>query len=334
VKVVFKQITGGSGVDTWANNLSQEIIKQGIDSSVKYFPQYYAFFPQLLSFKNEKLNGSYITHSNIAYGFAFKTDLPLVVTEHHLVHDPSFSQYITTPQKAYYKFVYKCEEKSLKVANVVTCISKYTKQKLEEIFGYYDSKMIYNGVNIDIFKPMAVEKKNYGIPETTTVLFFAGNLSKRKGGDLLPKIMNKVGDDFILLATSGLRNDFKEETKNIRTIGRLSEKELVKAYNLCDIFLFPSRLEGFGLTVAEAMACGKPVVTTNCSSLPELIVDGKGGFLCKIDDINNFADNIIMLAGDENMREKMGKYNRERVLEKFTLKKMAEEYIKIYRNSI
>lgn len=146
--------------------------------------------------------------------------------------------------------------------------------------------------------------------------------------------MNKVGDDFILLATSGLRNDFKEETKNIRTIGRLSEKELVKAYNLCDIFLFPSRLEGFGLTVAEAMACGKPVVTTNCSSLPELIVDGKGGFLCKIDDINNFADNIIMLAGDENMREKMGKYNRERVLEKFTLKKMAEEYIKIYRNSI
>ncbi|MCZ7381945.1 MAG: glycosyltransferase family 4 protein [Candidatus Methanoperedens sp.] len=333
MKVIFKQITGGSGVDIWANNLSKEVIKQGTDSSVKYFPQYYAFFPHLLSLKNEKLNESYITHSNISYGFAFKTDSPLVVTEHHLVHDSSFSQYSSFPQKMYYKFVYKCEEKSLKVANTVTCISEYTKQKVEEIFGYYDSKMIYNGVNTDIFKPIAVEKKTYGIPETTTVLFFAGNLSKRKGSDLLPRIMNKLGDNFILITTSGLRTDFKEESKNIKTIGRLSETGLVKAYNLCDIFLFPSRLEGFGLTVAEAMACGKPVVTTNCSSLPELIVDGKGGFLCKIDDVKDFADKIKILAEDENLQKKMGEYNRRRVLEKFTLKKMAEEYIKIYRTS-
>ena len=51
-------------------------------------------------------------------------------------------------------------------------------------------------------------------------------------------------------------------------------------YGSMDILLMPSVREGFGLSIAEAMACGLPVVATNCSAIPELIDDGKGGFLC------------------------------------------------------
>ena len=105
-------------------------------------------------------------------------------------------------------------------------------------------------------------------------------------------------------------------------------------YNDCDIFLSPSRLESFGLSVAEAMACGKPVVTTNYSSLPELVIDGKGGFLCKMDDIKEFAEKIKYLAKDEYLMKRMGKFNRKKVLNDFSSEKMGKNYIKIYKSLI
>ncbi|MCQ1535093.1 glycosyltransferase family 4 protein [Methanosarcina sp. KYL-1] len=329
MKVIFKQIVGGSGVDVWANNLSSGLVENGIDSSVSYFSPFYAFFPQALSLKKDSYD-FYITHSNIAYGSYFKTSGPLVVTEHHLVHDPSFSQYTSLSQKAYYKFVYLSEKKCLQVADTVTCVSKYTKQKLEEVFEYYDSKLIYNGVNTNVFRPISIIKEKYGVDADKTVLFFAGNLSIRKGADLLPKIMRELGDDFLLVTTSGLRSNFKDHFTNIMTLGRLSEDELVNIYNLCDIFLFPSRLEGFGLAVAEAMSCGKPIVTTDCSSLPELVMDGKGGFLCNVDCTQEFVESIRLLANDENMRLKMGRFNRRRVENLFSSDQMIDQYIKLY----
>lgn len=332
MKILFEQIKGGSGVDVWTNSLSKELTKQDITSSVAFYPSYYLFFPYVLKFENKRESNYDVIHCNTWDGFAFKTNVPMVVTDHHVVHDSALHQYKTFAQKMYHRFVFEYEKSSLKVADAVTCVSNYTKQKLEEIFGYYDSKVIYNGIDTNIFKPKSVKKESYGIDEGKTILFFVGNLSRRKGADLLPKIMGKLGDDFLLLTTSGLRKDLKRELKNIKTIGRLSEKELVNVYNLGDIFLFPSRSEGFGLTVAEAMACGKPVVTTNCSSLPELVVDGKGGFLCEMDDVKDFADNIELLAEDENLRMKMGEFNRKRVLERFTLEKMGAEYLKIYQS--
>jgi glycosyltransferase involved in cell wall biosynthesis len=80
------------------------------------------------------------------------------------------------------------------------------------------------------------------------------------------------------------------------------------------------------------MACGKPVVATNGSSLPELVIDGKGGFLCEMDNVRDFAEKIRQLTADENLRQEMGKFNRKRIEEMFTIKKMTEEYLTIYRS--
>jgi glycosyltransferase involved in cell wall biosynthesis len=115
-------------------------------------------------------------------------------------------------------------------------------------------------------------------------------------------------------------------------MGRLDLPRLVTAYNRSDIFLSASRLEGFGLSVAEAMACAKPVIATNGSSLPELVVDGKGGFLCRMDDVHDFSDRIRNLAADENLRRTMGTFNRTTAVEKFALGRMAGEYRDLYRS--
>ena len=79
-------------------------------------------------------------------------------------------------------------------------------------------------------------------------------------------------------------------------IGRVPHGEMPERYQQMDILLMPTVREGFGMAVAEAMACGLPVVASDCSSIPELVDDKKGGFLCPVGDTGAFADRINMLA--------------------------------------
>jgi glycosyltransferase involved in cell wall biosynthesis len=330
MKVEFRDIKAGSGVDIFIKSLSDGIKALGMSCSITLYPSYYQYIPSLLKFKRDGAGDPRVVHSNINYGYVFKDRDPLVVTEHLVVHDPSMERYASYIQKIYYRGLYRRERKSLKVADAVTCVSEYAKRMLEKAFEYSDSRVIYNGVNADVFKPLPHREDVFS--DKKILLLFVGNLSRRKGADLLPRIMKKLGDDFQLLTTSGLRKDVKTNINNIATLGRLSEKQLVDLYNSCDIYLFPSRLEGFGLTIAEAMACGKPVVATDYSSIPELVVEGKGGLLCKMDDVDDFADKVRLLAQDESTRRSMGEYNRKRILNNFTLKEMAFNYLKLYKS--
>ena len=103
-----------------------------------------------------------------------------------------------------------------------------------------------------------------------------------------------------------------------------------KLYTEVDMLLFPTVREGFGLAVAEAMACGLPVITTNCSSLPELIDDKAGGFLCANGNVDDFAEKINILAHAPALRREMGEYNRSKVEQYFSLGKMAREYKELF----
>ncbi|MEA3254642.1 MAG: glycosyltransferase family 4 protein [Candidatus Altiarchaeota archaeon] len=331
MRVAFKQIKVGSGTDTWAKSMVKGLEEIGVESFVDFYPYWCQMFPYILNFLDKRSNCD-IIQSNSWYGFAFKREgIPLVIVEHLVVHIPELYKYKTITQKIGHRLFHHYEKKSLDVADVVVCVSEDTRKQLEKVFGYRDSTVIYNGVDINMFKPQRVGKEHLGISNDKTVLLFVGNMIKRKGADLLPRIMHKLGDDFILLCTSGLRKNFIKSEGNIKVIGSLTQQQLVEYYNLCDIFLFPSRLESFGLSVAEAMSCGKPIVCTNCSALPELVINGRGGFLCEMDNVDDFVEKIRIIAEDENLREKMGRFNRRRVEDKFTLSRMSREYYELYR---
>jgi glycosyltransferase involved in cell wall biosynthesis len=333
VKITIKQVRGGSGADVWADNLCRGINSQGYQCRLDLQPVLYQFFPALGSFSIHPENSD-ILHGNSWNAFAFKKEQPLVVTEHLVVHDPAYNPYRTLQQKVFHRWIYRCERKSLDAADVVVCVSEDTRNKLEAAFGYLDAYMIHNGVDTELFKPTGTDLKIWNIPENKTVLFFSGNLSLRKGADLLPAIMDALGDDFILLTTSGNRDQSQNNIPHSLDLGHLDLHQLIDAYNLCDIFILPSRLEGLSLSTLESMACGKPVVAFNCSSFAELVIDGEGGFLPEKNDVNGIVERIRYLAEDRELRERMGLFNRKRVMELFTLEKMVKNYIELYRTLV
>jgi len=101
-----------------------------------------------------------------------------------------------------------------------------------------------------------------------------------------------------------------------------------------DILLMPTVREGLSLSVLEAMACGLPVVASDCSSLPEQIDKGRGGYLCTVGDVDEFAEKLNHLADSPNERKEMGQYNRWKIEKYFTVKKMVNEYKKLFETII
>jgi len=333
MKICIRQIRGNSGTDVWANTLSSGLQRAGHQCVVDLRSILYQFVPADLSLlKNEKEFG--IIHGNSWNAYAFKEGCPLVVTEHLVVHDPAYNPYRTFPQKIFHHWIYRCEQRSFEAADAVVCVSDYSKEKVEDAFGCSNCKRIYNGIDTDRFSPSGSCERPLEIPDNKIVLFFAGNLSTRKGADLLPSIMNQLDDRFILVLASGYQHRTVHENHRIINLGHLNLASLINMYNICDIFLTPTRLEGFGLSIAEAMSCAKPVVATNCSSIPELVVDEKGGFLCEIDDVDMFSKRIRYLSENPDVREQMGKFNRERVLTSFTQSQMVKNYLQLYQSLI
>ncbi len=331
MKVAIRQVRGNSGTDVWGTNLCKEMQLEGHECMVELFPQVYQILPALIHLHSVTEDCD-IIQGNSWNAFAFKAEVPLVVTEHLVVHDPAYNVYRTLPQKLYHRWIYRCERRSLDVADAVVCVSENTRESLEAAFGYSDSHVIHNGVDTTLFRPEEVDRKTWKLPDNKTILFFAGNLSPRKGADLLPAIMDRLGNEFILLTTSGNRDQSRNNIPYSLDLGHLNLQQLINAYNLCDIFILPSRLEGLSLSTLEAMACAKPVVAFNCSSFPELIIDGRGGFLSEIDDVKSVVERIRYLAKEPELIQRMGMFNREKVLDKFTIEMMTGKYIRLYQS--
>jgi glycosyltransferase involved in cell wall biosynthesis len=333
MKIQYFTLTGKSGGDVYFNLLMSS--QKKFNSEVKYnsYHRYWSFFPQVLQplVKFDRQNE--IVHSNAEYGFAFKKkSMPLIISALHIITKPFQQNYLTLSQKYYYQLMLRYIRHSVKKAHLIIAISKATEQTLRQLYGVDNIQTIMCGIDTDLFKPILVDDNSH---KSKIKLLFVGNLTKRKGADLLPIIMDKLDDRFLLFYTTGLRTPERMfQNNNMIPLGRLSQAELVKWYNLCDICLLPTRLEGFGYTVTEAMACGKPVVATNCSSLPEIVINSENGFLCKMDDVSDFVDKIKLLADNHDMRLEMGIKNRKRIVENFNLEKMGKEYNEMYHRVI
>ena len=311
------------------------IIHKNIECAIKeyqvvpYHP-YRTLFPPSLWPLGRKLKPSIIHTTPDHARFHKQKGVPLVVTFHNYVLDAFMRKYSTRLQSIHYQTDLKWfTKKAVLIADEITTVSQYTADLVQRELGISKKiKVIYNGVDESTFVPSLDKTRSSG----EIKVLFSGNLSNRKGAQWLIPILNKLNANVTILYTSGLRGTGGlAEHPRLVNVGRVPYKDMPQLYQSVDILLFPTVREGFGLAAAEAMSCGLPVVATNCSSLPELVDEGQGGFLCGLGGVDDFATKINLLAENKTFRKEMGEYNRAKVERLFTLNRMVFEYKNLFQ---
>jgi glycosyltransferase involved in cell wall biosynthesis len=103
---------------------------------------------------------------------------------------------------------------------------------------------------------------------------------------------------------------------------------------LADVFLLPSRQESFGLVALEAMSAGVAVVASNVGGLPEVVADGKTGFLRDPDDEAGMAAAVLRLLEDDGLRSRMGRAGRRLAMARFGAEAGVDHYEQVYRSVV
>ena len=325
IKAWLPSIQAGSGTDVYTERLAASLERHGIATQITWFPLSHELLPALLR-RAEPPPGTDIIIANSWNGYAFeRVGLPLVVIVHHCVFDPALRPYKSGLQSLYHRFLAEPrEERSLHAADAVVAVSYCVENHLRQKLGIDNVEVIYNWVDTELFKPQPQEARG----DTPFRLLFVGKPTRLKGGDLLAPLMRRLGTDFELRFTAEPRDCRKINLRaNMIPVGKLTEQDMVRTYQECDAVLLPSRTEGFGYAALEAMACGKPVIASNNTALPEIITDGVTGILCETNDIEAFARACQLLAEDTNICSVMGSASRQRAMESFSEATLIERYI-------
>jgi glycosyltransferase involved in cell wall biosynthesis len=104
--------------------------------------------------------------------------------------------------------------------------------------------------------------------------------------------------------------------------------------NACDVFVLSSRQEGFPITILEAMAAGKPVIATDVGGCAEAVVDGEAGLIVPPETLATLADAILSVLADPERAQAMGASGRERVQREFTVDRMVDQHLELYRRML
>ena len=337
-------------------------------------------FLKLSKLRNKKLLPYYasIFHYSV---YSIQIAIKIKKLETDIVHIVNFSQFIPIIRffNPKVKIVihmecewltqldYKIIKKRIdKVDHIVGC-SNFITKKISEKY-YLNSKKcstIYNGVDIDIFKPIKLARKNR---KKCKKILFVGRVSPEKGVHILlktlvnisykvpdisceiigpivsapPEYIVSISDDPRVHGLSSLFNNnyyialkkriSKKLIERVKFKNNIPHRELVQKYCDSDVFVFPSVWhEPFGIPVIEAMACEIPVVATKSGGITELIEDCKTGILVNRGETDALGDAILRIIGDKALSLTMGKAGRKRVFEKFTWEKIANDFINLYR---
>jgi glycosyltransferase involved in cell wall biosynthesis len=205
--------------------------------------------------------------------------------------------------------IFKNEPIECELADVVMVPVSYVKETLVKA-GYPEDKILVNpyGYDDSIFYP----SKNKKFKKT---ILYGGTISIRKGWFYLKDILNHFnGSNINFIVAGGIESTikadvetfFKESESNITYIGSVSQKKLAYYMRNVNLFLFPSVLEGFGMTVLQSMASGTPVITSKATCGVDLITNGNNGYVFDKKDINSWTSQIESIIDDKNTLDTMG----------------------------
>lgn len=272
--------------------------------------------------------------------------VPFVVTIHDLSFE-HFPQFFTPKERFFFK---RTIPRTARRAVKVLTVSEFSRRDLIQTYGLPPEKVVVtpNGVGAE-FRPIRDEvvlknlKKKYGIERE--YLLSVGNLQPRKNLARLIKVYTRLRDsveDFrCQLVLVGRRawlykHIFHEAHQSqyrgdVILTDYVPEADLPGLYSGALAFVYPSIFEGFGLPVLEAMACGTPVITSNSSSLPEVV--GQAGLMVDPFDEEALARAILRVVEDAQLRAQLSAQGWRQAA-KFSWRRTAELTLDVYREIV
>ena len=283
-------------------------------------------------------------HSNAIYAKHFP-NVPVVATCHDLLAvRGALGEETDCPASWTGKILQRWILVGLRRVSAVACVSRATKADAVRLLGGSENApritVIENGLNYD-YRPLPEEKVRVRLEKLSPLkldrpfVLHVGSGLRRKNREGVLRIFARTKDHWnaqLVFAGDALSNDLWTQARALSIADRMieivsAESELLEAlYNRAHALLFPSRFEGFGWPIAEAQACGCPVLCRDAAPMSE--VAGGAALLRDIGDEDGFADDLLRLR-DPATREKyreLGLQNAAR----FSAKKMAEQYLALY----
>lgn len=232
----------------------------------------------------------------------------------------------------------RLDVKGIKKAAHIISVSKSTKSDLIRYLKIPEEKItvIYNGIDHRVFKP--TRAKLFDHP----YILYVGSERARKNLNGLLKAFAKVrrvfkGLKLVKVGPPGRSKGFRKRTigwaealgisNDVIFVDHVPESHLPYYYSSASAFVYPSLYEGFGLSPLEAMACGCPVITSNISSLPEVV--GDAAIMVDPYDADEMGKAIVKVLADNGLRKGMIERGFHQA-EKFSWERAAKETLRVY----
>lgn len=233
------------------------------------------------------------------------------------------------------------------LAHCIIANSQATKAALLRNAPWLDPQrihVIYNGIDPRPFEqPSEAEiRSSLKVAHDEPLIGFVGQLDERKGIACLLEAFARTAAKFprahLLLAGEGpLKAEIERFAGQAGLSGRIHlpgfQKNMVEVMKAIDLLVLPSLWEGFGIVLIEAMTAGKPVVTTNVSSMPEIVVEGETGRLVPVNDSPALSAAMNELLENPALAKQWGENGRKRVKEKFTIQRMIDQLEKLFEQA-
>lgn len=219
--------------------------------------------------------------------------------------------------------------------------SEKVKRELIEKYAIRENKItvVHNGVPLYL-KPEKKDKhllKKFGL-EGKFILLFMGFFIPRKNPVFLLDLLKRINNSKIIAIFWGngyLKRSIKLKSQElglgeqVKFIEPAFGRDKIKIHNLADIFVHPSLDEGFALAPLESMACSKPVIMNASHSAREAIDNGLNGFICRVNNVNDWLKKIMILYKNKKLLNKMSHNARKKALRDFNWEKSVGEHVNL-----
>ncbi len=299
---------------------SKEFIFADNVKPVVLFPQarhpflYYLFFEYSLTrFLNQIKADLFVSPDGFLSERYRGLQLP-VFHDLNFMHNPDYVPYLTSK---YYNYFFP---RYAKKAKRIVTVSEYSKQDIAQTFNYPEEHIdvTYNGVH-EIFRPVdaeVAERTKQHFAEGSPYFVYIGALHKRKNIDNMLRAFDVFKDSdsgnhklliigALMFGSEDLREVYQamRHRNDVLFVGRQYDEDLRNIVAASTALLLVSHFEGFGIPIIEAMQCDVPVVTSNCTSMPE--VAGDAALLVDPGSVDQIAMAISQMANDEKLRHKL-----------------------------